>query len=261
MTTDPDKLLRIAHAHVTMATDLAAAIVRAGERRAATLAAGGVLDLADAVFAIDCLAAHITTNEAMLRATEGDYPAESAARAQTMNRRLAEAVSEARAGLERGDDPLLVHTRLKIVLAMAAFASEQLRIDTAVRVAGAEQPDGSRPVVRALPRRLVSLDLGRDLSRVFRGRLTHADQRTSAPVMLDPDAVQAGVFVTAHGTPIEYDDTPGVRQCERVVTDGPMVAILPSADGAPVVRDLVLNAEGRWSEGDFTTLSEDDGEP
>lgn len=53
--------------------NLAAAIVRAGERRAATLAAGGALDLADAVFTIDCLAAHVETNEAMLRATEGDF--------------------------------------------------------------------------------------------------------------------------------------------------------------------------------------------
>lgn len=231
---DSDRLPRIAHAHVTMATDLAAAIVRAGERRATTLAAGGVRDLADAVFAIDCLAAHVETNEAMLRATEGDYPAESVARAQRANQRLVEALAEARAGLERGDDPLAVHTRLKIVLAMAAFQSEQLRIDTAMRAAlrapGAEQPDGPRPMVRALPKGLVSRDLGRDLSQVFRGRLTHADEPQNAP----------GVALAA---------------------EGPMVAILPSADGTPVVRDVVPNAEGRWSEGDLCTLDEDDGEP
>lgn len=238
MTTDPDKLVRIARAHVTMATDLAAAIVRAGERRAATLAAGGALDLADAVFAIDCLAAHVATNEAMLRATEGDYPAESVARAQRAKQRLAEALAEARAearaGLERGDDPLLVHTRLKIVLAMAAFESEQLRIDmamrAALRVAGAEQPDGPRSVVRVPPEGVVRRDLGRDLSLVFRGRTTEVDEFQNAP----------GVVLAA---------------------ESPMVAILPSADGTPVVRDVMLNAEGRWSEGDFTTLSEDDGEP
>lgn len=234
MTTDPKKLLRIARAHVTMATDLAAAIVRAGERRAAALAAGGVLDLADAVFAIDCLAAHVETTEAMLRATEGDYPAESVARAQRANQRLAEALAEARAGLERGDDPLVVHTRLKIVLAMAAFEFEQLRIDMAMRaalwVAGAEQPADARPVVRVPPEGVVRRDLGRDLSQMFRGRTTDIDEPRKAP----------GVVLAA---------------------EAPMVAILPSADGAPVVRDVVLNAEGRWSGGDFTTLSEDDGEP
>lgn len=222
MTTDPDKLLRIAHAHVTMATDLAAAIVRAGERRAATLAAGGVLGLADAVFAIDCLAAHVETTEAMLRATEGDYPAESVARAQRANQRLAEALAEARAGLERGDDPLLVHTRLKIVLAMAAFQSEQLRIDTAMRAAlraaDAERPADPRPVVRVLPERLWCQDLVRDFRVVHRGRQCHIDKLKGTPVMLDPDAVQAGVSVTANGTPIEYDDTPGGRQCVQAVT-------------------------------------------
>jgi len=46
-----------------------------------------------------------------------------------------------------------------------------------------------------------------------------------------------------------------------LAAEAAMVAILPSADGAPVVRDVVLNAEGRWSGGDFPTLSEDDGEP
>ena len=238
MTTDPDKLLRIAHAHVTMATDLAAAIVRAGEHRAATLAAGGALDLADAVFTIDCLAAHVEINEAMLRATEGDYPAESVARAQRAKQRLAEALAEARAearaGLERGDDPLLVHTRLKIVLAMAAFEFEQLRIDMAMRAAlwvvGAEQPADARPVVRVPPEVVVRRDLGRDLSQMFRGRTTDIDEPRKAP----------GVVLAAEAA---------------------MVAILPSADGAPVVRDVVLNAEGRWSGGDFTTLSEDDGEP
>lgn len=234
MTTDPDKLLRIARAHVTMATDLAAAIVRAGERRAATLAAGGALDLADAVFTIDCLAAHVEINEAMLRATEGDYPAESVARAQRAKQRLAEALAEARAearaGLERGDDPLLVHTRLKIVLAMAAFEFEQLRIDMAMRAAlwvvGAEQPADARPVVRVPPERLWCQDLVRDFRVVHRGRQCHIDKLKGTPVMLDPDAVQAGVSVTADGTPIEYDDTPGVRQCARAVT-------LDEDDGEP----------------------------
>lgn len=227
---DSDRLLRIAHVHVTMATDLAAAIVRAGERRAATLAAGGALDLADAVFAIDCLAAHVETTEAMLRATEGDYPAESVARAQRANQRLVEALAEARAGLERGDDPLVVHTRLKIVLAMAAFQSEQLRIDMAMRAAlwvvGAEQPADARPVVRVLPERLWCQDLVRDFRVVHRGRQCHIDKLKGTPVMLDPDAVQAGVSVTADGTPIGYDDTPGVRQCARAVT-------LDEDDGEP----------------------------
>lgn len=223
MTTDPDKLVRIAQAHVTMATDLAAAIVRAGERRAATLAAGGVLDLADAVFAIDCLAAHVATNEAMLLATEGDYPAESVARVQRANQRLAEAVAEARAGLERGDDPLLVHTRLKLLIAVAAMQSPENNAPMdAIAAVG-----GFQPAERSLYGRSVQMrELRLDLTRQERRRLTQADQFTSEPVMLDPDAVQAGVPVTAHGTPIEYDDTPGITQVARTVT-------LDEDDGEP----------------------------
>ena len=229
MTTDPDKLLRISHAHVTMATDLPAAIVRAGERRAATLAAGGALDLADAVFATDCLAAHVETNEAMLRATEGDYPAESVARAQRANQRLAEALAEARAGLERGDDPRVVHTRIKLLVAVVAMQHRATEIGMAMSTA--EAAVGAQPAERTLYGRTLQIrELRLDLQRLARGRLTHAAEIQSATV--------------------------ATRD-----TEGPMVAILPSADGTPVVRDVVLNAEGRWSDGNFTTLSEDDGEP